>query len=76
MWCAGDARKVQLLLSKNAKADYAGAAIRGHHMKLGFLRHSLMISRMHFMLEMSARNPIPTFHGQIGGKERRCAPTR
>jgi len=40
----------------NREADYAGAAIRGQHMKLGFLRHSLMISRMHFMLEMSARN--------------------
>ena len=25
-------------------------------MKLGFLQHSLMISRMHFMLEMSARS--------------------
>lgn len=40
----------------NREADYAGAAIRGQHMKLGFLRHSLMISRMHFMLEMSARS--------------------
>ncbi|MSV35283.1 MAG: hypothetical protein EXQ47_06755 [Bryobacterales bacterium] len=39
----------------NREADYAGAAVRGQHMKLGFLRHSLMISRMHFMLEMSAR---------------------
>ena len=40
----------------NREADYAGAATRGQHMKLGFLQHSLMISRMHFMLEMSARN--------------------
>jgi hypothetical protein len=40
----------------NREADYAGAAVRGQHMKLGFLQHSLMISRMHFMLEMSARN--------------------
>lgn len=39
----------------NREADYAGAAVRGQHMKLGFLRHSLMISRMHFMLEISAR---------------------
>ena len=39
----------------NREADYAGAAVRGQHMKLGFLRHSLMISRMHFMLDMSAR---------------------
>ena len=40
----------------NREADYAGAAVRGQHMKLGFLQHSLMISRMHFMLEMSARS--------------------
>jgi hypothetical protein len=40
----------------NREADYAGAAVRGQHMKLGFLQHSLMISRMHFMLEMASRN--------------------
>ncbi len=40
----------------NREADYAGAVTRGQHMKLGFLNHSLMISRLHFMLEMSARN--------------------
>jgi hypothetical protein len=40
---------------QNREADYAGAAVQGQHMKLGFLRHSLMISRMHFMLEMSSR---------------------
>jgi hypothetical protein len=39
----------------NRQADYAGAVMRGQHMKLGFLQHSLMISRMHFMLEMSSR---------------------
>jgi predicted transcriptional regulator len=39
----------------NRESDYAGAVVRGQHMKLGFLRHNLMISRMHFMLEMSAR---------------------
>src|SRR6185436_16492354 len=35
--------------------DYAGAALRGQHMQLGFLNHGLMISRMHFMLEMACR---------------------
>ena len=40
----------------NREADYAGAVMRGQHMKLGFLQHSLMISRMHFMLEMSSRD--------------------
>lgn len=40
----------------NREADYAGAVIRGQHMKLGFLKHALMISRLHFMLEMASRN--------------------
>jgi len=40
----------------NREADYAGAAIAGQHMKLGFLQHSLLVSRMHFMLEMACRN--------------------
>lgn len=40
----------------NRESDYAGAVMRGEHMKLGFLQHSLMISRMHFMLEMSSRD--------------------
>jgi hypothetical protein len=40
----------------NRESDYAGAVVRGQHMKLGFLQHSLMISRMHFMLEMSCRD--------------------
>src|ERR1017187_2215554 len=35
--------------------DYAGAAVRGQHMQLAFLSHSLMISRMHFMIEMACR---------------------
>ena len=39
----------------NREADYARAAVSGQHMKLGFLKHSLMISRLHFMLEMSTR---------------------
>jgi Replication-relaxation len=39
----------------NREADYAGAVLRGQHMKLGFLQHSLMISRLHFMLEMASR---------------------
>lgn len=41
----------------NREADYAAAAASGQHMKLGFLKHSLMISRLHFMLEMSSRAP-------------------
>jgi hypothetical protein len=41
----------------NREADYAGASVAGQHMKLGFLKHSLMISRLHFMLEMSIRSP-------------------
>ncbi len=43
-------------LRMNADADYAGAVVRGQHMKLGFLKHNLMISRMHFMLEMASRS--------------------
>ncbi len=39
----------------NREADYAGAVIRGQEMKLGFLRHGLMISRLHYMLEMASR---------------------
>jgi hypothetical protein len=35
--------------------DYAGAAIRGQHMQLGFLNHGLMISRMHFMVEIACK---------------------
>ena len=42
----------------NREAGYAQAAMNGQHMKLGFLQHSLMISRLHFMLEMSCRNTI------------------
>ena len=40
----------------NREADYAGAAAASEHMKLGFLKHSLMISRLHFMLEMASRS--------------------
>lgn len=43
-------------LRLNREADYAGAVLRGEHMKLGFLKHALMISKMHFMLEMASRN--------------------
>jgi hypothetical protein len=42
-------------LRNNREKDYAQAAVRGQHMQLGFLKHSLMISRMHFMLEMACR---------------------
>jgi protein involved in plasmid replication-relaxation len=45
----------------NREADYAGAVVRDQHMKLGFLKHSLMISRLHFMLEMSSRSS----HGKV-----------
>src|SRR5262249_12715641 len=48
-------------LRLNREADYAAASINGQHMKLGFLKHHLMISRLHFMLEMASRN----LHGQI-----------
>jgi DNA-binding HxlR family transcriptional regulator len=39
----------------NREKDYAGAVVRGQHMQLGFLQHSLTVSRMHFMLEMACR---------------------
>ncbi len=43
-------------LKNNREKDYATAATRGQHMQLGFLKHALMISRFHFMLEMACRN--------------------
>jgi hypothetical protein len=42
-------------IDNNREKDYAQAAIRGQHMQLGFLKHSLQISRFHFMLEMACR---------------------
>ena len=36
----------------NREKDYAQAAFRGQHMQLGFLNHSLMISRMRFMVDI------------------------
>src|SRR5260370_6599906 len=48
-------------LRLNREADYAAAVVRGQHMKLGFLQHSLMISRLHFMLEMASRSA----HGHV-----------
>jgi hypothetical protein len=42
-------------IRNNREKDYAGAAVRGQEMQLGFLRHSLMISRMHFCIEMACR---------------------
>ncbi len=42
-------------IKSNREKDYAQAAFRGQHMQLGFLRHSLMLSRMHFALEMACR---------------------
>jgi hypothetical protein len=44
-------------IRSNREKNYADAAARGQHMQLGFLQHSLMISRMHFMLEMGCRQP-------------------
>src|SRR6185503_8175177 len=37
-------------VANNREKDYAGAVTRGQHMQLGFLKHELTISRMHFML--------------------------
>src|ERR1035437_1868836 len=42
-------------IRSHREKDYAGAATRGQHMQLGFLYHGLMISRMHFMVEMACR---------------------
>jgi hypothetical protein len=42
-------------LRNNREKDYAMAALRGQHMQLGFLQHSLMVSRMHFMLDLACR---------------------
>jgi Replication-relaxation len=42
-------------LKNNRDKDYASAAVRGQHMQLGFLKHALMISRFHFMLEQACR---------------------
>jgi len=42
-------------IRSHREKDYAGAAFRGQHMQLGFLNHSLMISRMHFMVEMACK---------------------
>src|SRR5579883_2038936 len=43
-------------IKSNREKDYAQAAFRGQHMQLGFLKHSLMLSRLHFMLEMACRS--------------------
>jgi hypothetical protein len=42
-------------LKAHREKDYAQAAARGQHMQLGFLRHSLMLSRLHFMLEQACK---------------------
>jgi hypothetical protein len=42
-------------IKNNHDKDYAQAAFRGQHMQLGFLKHSLMVSRLHFVLEMACR---------------------
>src|ERR1700722_9562914 len=61
-WRLGSVHKqMEEEIGLNRDADYAGAAVRGQHMKLGFLQHSLMISRMHFMLEMASRDSGGSF---------------
>jgi predicted transcriptional regulator len=42
-------------IRSHREKDYADAALRGQHMQLGFPNHGLMISRMHFMVEMACR---------------------
>ena len=42
-------------IRNNREKDYAAAAVRGQHFQLGFLQHSLTISRMHFCIEMACR---------------------
>jgi hypothetical protein len=42
-------------IRNNREKDYANAALRGQEMQLGFLRHSLMISRLHFCIEMACK---------------------
>jgi hypothetical protein len=46
-------------IRNNREKDYANAALKGQEMQLGFLRHSLMISRMHFCVEMATSLGIP-----------------
>ena len=48
--------RMEVELESNKQADYAGAVDRGQYMQLGFLKHSLMISRLHFTLEQSCKN--------------------
>jgi hypothetical protein len=63
-------------IRSHREKDYAGAAVRGQHMQLGFLNHALMISRMHFMVEMACRRSGATVileawcqGGQIAGQK-------
>lgn len=42
-------------VNNNREKDYGTAAYQGHHMQLGFLQHSLTISRLHFCIEMACR---------------------
>lgn len=42
-------------IANNREKDYGGAAYRGQHMQLGFLQHSLMVSRLHYCLELACR---------------------
>jgi hypothetical protein len=42
-------------IRSNREKDYARAAVSGQFMQLGSLQHSLTVSRLHFMLEMSCK---------------------
>jgi len=59
-------------IKANRQKDYAGAALRGQHMQLGFLQHSLMISRFHFMLEAASRCSVSFREGCVGFQWAAC----
>ena len=42
-------------VANNREKDYGPAAYLGYHMQLGFLQHSLTISRLHHCIEMACR---------------------
>ena len=55
-------------IDNNREKDYAQAAVRGQHMQLGFLKHSLQISRFHFMLEMACSHLVAKSHWTPGAR--------
>ena len=42
-------------IQNNREKDYSAAVMLSQHMQLGFLQHSLAISRMHYVIEMACR---------------------